>query len=441
MPMKIKRLPLIVVLVSVLVFSSFIAFYPTGAPAGYTGSPGDGKNCTDCHTGTASTVSGWIISTIPSEGYVPGQTYQVTAINNITGSGKYGFEVSPQNASGSLLGTLAAGANNQLVGNNKYVTHISASSSLNQWTFSWTAPAAGTGDVTFYGAFARNKPGPVRLSTLVVNELTAPGATGPISGSNSVCAPGDYTYSISPVNGATYYAWSVPTGAIIASGQGTTSIVLSYGSNAVSGVISVFGANAAGNGIPSNLAVSVNHIAEIPSTPTGPAQVDLSITSSSEYVTLGSANADSYQWSISPAEAGTITGTGPSATVQWGTYLGMVSVSVKAINSCGESNWSEAVQTNVINTTGLFEIATAGKLSVFPNPGIGVFQLMLPLDVESGNPEFRVLNRAGNVVNSGTLELTAGRQAVIDLTGQPSGLYYIEVKFNNRQYAGKIIVM
>lgn len=339
------------------------------------------------------------------------------------------------------MGTLAAGANNQLVGSNKYVTHVAASASLNTWTFNWTAPVAGTGNVTFYGAFARDKPGPVRLSTLTVSELAAPGQAGPISGSNSVCAPGSYSYSISPVSGATSYVWTVPAGATIASGQGTVSVSVNYGVNAVSGIISVYGTNAAGNGGPSNLSVSVNQAATVPATPTGPAQVDLSITSSSEYVTLGSDNADSYQWSISPSEAGTISGTGLSASVQWGTYLGIASVSVKAINSCGESSWSEAILTDVINTTGLVEPTTTGKLSVFPNPGIGVFRLMLPYDVESGNPEFRVLNRVGNVINSGTLELTAGRQAVINLTGQSSGLYFIEVKANNRQFAGKIIIM
>ncbi len=365
--MKIKNLPLIIVSASVLVFSSFVAFYPTGAPAGYTGSPGDGKNCTDCHTGTASNVSGWITSNIPAEGYLPGHTYQITATNNITGSGKYGFEVSPQNNSGALLGTLAAGSNNQLVGNNKYVTHVSASSSLNSWTFSWTAPVAGTGNVTFYGAFARNKPGPVRLSTLTVSELAVPAPAGPIAGNSSVCSPGSSNYSISSINGATGYLWTVPTGATITSGQGTTSVSVSFGNNAVSGTISVYGTNAAGNGSPSNLSVTVNHTADLPATPTGPSLVDLSVTTSTEYVTSGSANADSYQWEISPAEAGAVSSNGLTATVLWGSYLGNAAIRVKAVNGCGESNWSEAVLTQVVNTTGITN-SSASRLVIFPNP-------------------------------------------------------------------------
>lgn len=168
--MRIKHLPWILTGISFVLLSSYTMMYPNGAPAGYTGSPGDAKNCTECHGGTATQAPGAITTNIPATGYVAGQTYQITATNNLTGSGKLGFEVSPQNQSGALLGTLAAGVGSKLV-NNKYVTHTNANTTQKTWTFNWTAPAAGTGAVTFYGAFARNKPGPVSLSSLTVQEL------------------------------------------------------------------------------------------------------------------------------------------------------------------------------------------------------------------------------------------------------------------------------
>ncbi|HOW30090.1 MAG TPA: T9SS type A sorting domain-containing protein [Bacteroidales bacterium] len=439
--MKIKRLPLIIGIVFILVFSSFIAFYPTGAPAGYTGSPGDGKNCTDCHTGTASTVSGWITSNIPATGYEPGQTYQITATNNITGSGKYGFEVSPQNTSGTLLGTLAAGSNNQLVGNNKYVTHVSASETVKTWTFNWTAPAAGTGNVTFYGAFARNKPGPVRLSTLSVSEfiLTPPGPAGPIAGSSQVCIPNSYNYSIPPISGATGYVWTAPAGATITSGQGTVAVAVTYGTSAVSGNLAVYGTNGAGNGTAANLFIDVNQIAELPATPTGPATVDLSLTTISDYSTTGSANADSYIWELSPSNAGTITGNGLSATVEWGSFLGLASIRVKAVNTCGESNWTSAVQTEVINTTGI-TIGEATGLSVYPNPGEGVFVITLPQLPESALASYNVYNRAGTLAASGWAEVGNDSKARINLSGKPSGMYFVTVMVNGKQFTGKIIV-
>lgn len=159
----------------VVLLSSFAAFYPGGAPAGVTGSPGDGSNCAQCHGGTATTASGWITSNIPSGGYVPGQTYQITATNSQAGSGQYGFEISPQNAAGTKLGTLAAGTNSQMLSSGKYVTHTNASTTIKVWTFPWTAPASGSGNVTFYGAFARNYPGSTVLSTLAVAEQTNTG--------------------------------------------------------------------------------------------------------------------------------------------------------------------------------------------------------------------------------------------------------------------------
>jgi len=144
--------------------------YGGGSPGGYTGSPGDAKTCVQCHGGTASAVTGWITSNVPSGGYIPGTTYTMTV--TITGTGKKGFEVSPQTPSGALVGTLTAGSGTHLVNANKAVTQ-SSSSTANPYTktFTWTAPVAGTGDVTFYGAFTLNKP-VTKLCTLVIPENT-----------------------------------------------------------------------------------------------------------------------------------------------------------------------------------------------------------------------------------------------------------------------------
>lgn len=142
--------------------------YPTGAPAGYTGSPGDGQNCTACHGGTASPVTGILTSDVPETGYVAGLTYNFTV--TLTGSGRKGFEASPQNFAGTQLGTLIPGIGNQLVGNGKYVTHTQASnSSTATWNFQWVAPEQGTGTVTMYIARVINQPN-VGLSSLVLPE-------------------------------------------------------------------------------------------------------------------------------------------------------------------------------------------------------------------------------------------------------------------------------
>jgi hypothetical protein len=142
----------------------------TGAPPGNTNSPADGQNCTHCMGGTAVPVTGWITSDIPTDGYYPDSLYTITV--TATGTGKKGFEVSPQDLPGNLIGTLTAGTGNKLVGVNKYVTHSSAQSAdPYSWTFKWKAPATGVGDVTFYGSIVVGKLN-TKTTTLTVSQST-----------------------------------------------------------------------------------------------------------------------------------------------------------------------------------------------------------------------------------------------------------------------------
>jgi len=146
----------VLVLVFGLIGIDSLQSYPSGAPAGYAGGPAEGNaTCNSCHNGTTAVASSSIITTnIPAAGYTPGSTYTITV--SVDNSGKKGFEVSPQLADGTLAGTLTAGSGNTVV-SGKYVTHTSSKSTTpGVWTFSWKAPATGTGPVDFYGAFANN---------------------------------------------------------------------------------------------------------------------------------------------------------------------------------------------------------------------------------------------------------------------------------------------
>jgi hypothetical protein len=201
----------------VLFFSSYggdECDYPSGSPAGYTDSPGDGKNCTQCHGGSASPVTDWITSDIPAAGYTAGTTYNITV--TVSGSGHKGFEVSPQDPSGTQLGTLIAGTGSHLTGGTKYVTHNSdPTSNPATWTFQWTAPASGTGDVTFYGAFAVSK-NTTKTSTLLVSENLAVPLTVIATATPQTILTGDSSHlDATPSGGSgTYtYNWeSIPAG-------------------------------------------------------------------------------------------------------------------------------------------------------------------------------------------------------------------------------------
>jgi len=154
----------------------------SGAEPGYCGDPAGGNlNCTNCHSGSdPATQSGWITSNIPETGYVPDEEYTLSATATLEGYTKFGFEVSPQNAGGTFFGNLSAtDTETQLTSNTGYITHTSSGTSGNgskTWNFRWTAPASGSGPVTFYGAFnAANGNNSssgdiIFLSTLEINE-------------------------------------------------------------------------------------------------------------------------------------------------------------------------------------------------------------------------------------------------------------------------------
>ena len=81
----------------------------TGAPSGNTGSPADAHTCarSGCHPGTATNINSIITSDVPPTGYIHGTTYTITATVSDPNLVKFGFEISPQSISGTLLGTLA----------------------------------------------------------------------------------------------------------------------------------------------------------------------------------------------------------------------------------------------------------------------------------------------------------------------------------------------
>jgi hypothetical protein len=250
--------------------------HTSGATAMRTGSPGDGgATCKNCHAGpTPTTQAGLITSTIPAAGYTAGQTYTITATVARSGHTKFGFEVSPQNTAGTQLGTLIVTNTTemQLVGSGKYITHKTAGvtgSNSRSWVFNWTAPAAGTGNVTFYGAFnitnaMNNSTGDTTvLSTLTVAECTAPAQPGAISGPAVICSgSGTLTYSVSPVAGATSYTWVFPSG-WTAVGSPTNTVDVLPGAGA--GTISVSATNACGTSAVTILAVTLDQLAVVTS--------------------------------------------------------------------------------------------------------------------------------------------------------------------------------
>jgi hypothetical protein len=107
----------------------------------------------------ATPQDGWITTNIPGTGYIPGESYTITATGTHSGVGKFGLEVTAEDNSDAKTGTFIVtnSEENKLTNNDQAITHKSGGTTPNgdmkTWTFDWIAPAEGTGDVTFYGAF------------------------------------------------------------------------------------------------------------------------------------------------------------------------------------------------------------------------------------------------------------------------------------------------
>lgn len=140
--------------------STSVHAFSGGSPGGRSSSPADASNCTACHSGTINSGAGSssVSTNIPSTGYIAGTTYTITGTVTEAGLSRYGFEITAEkDADNSKTGTMViTDATNTKVVGGSAVTHQSAGTSgtgSRTWSFDWTAPTSGTGDVTFFGAF------------------------------------------------------------------------------------------------------------------------------------------------------------------------------------------------------------------------------------------------------------------------------------------------
>jgi hypothetical protein len=216
---------------------------------------------------------------------------------------------------------------------------VTAGAGTNSVTVTWNTAGPQTVSVNYSNANGCTAVQST-VKNVTVNPLT--GNAGVITGTTSLCAGTQaVTYSIASIANATSYVWSVPTGATIASGSGTTSITVNYAVNAVSGNVTVYGSNGCGNGTTSTLAVAVTPLTAASGSISGPTAVCQGSTGLS-FSVAPIANATSYTWSV-PAGATIVSGANTRSIVvdlSMSTVSGQISV--YGSNSCGKGAVSPA---------------------------------------------------------------------------------------------------
>jgi hypothetical protein len=230
----------------------------------------------------------------------------------------------------------------------------------------------------------------------------------------NLCGGGQYTYSVSPVSGATSYVWTVPAGCTIVTNNGN-SIVLNIPSSFTTGTLSVRAFNSCGGS--SLRSVSLTRLPATPASITGassvcPNQTDVNFSTQS-------VSGVTQLWTV-PSGATITAGQGTTTmTCTWGTTAG--NVTLRSVNACGQS----AALTRSVSIASCFEeenqLPMEGRLSdvmIYPNPNLGEFTIK-----SSHAGEFMLINSLGQVIEMFTLGGNAPQTK--DVSGLSSGVYYI----------------
>lgn len=256
-------------------------------------------------------------------------------------------------------------------------------------------------------------------------------------------------YSTAAVPDATYYHWTVPQGATVSSGQGTTNITVDFSSH--SGNVSVRAENNCSVSTYKNQAVSVG-IPEVPGAITGTTTPDCMQTGA-VYSIDSCAGALSYNWTV-PSEATITSGQGTTEiTVDFGTVSG--NISVQALNNCGGTSYTDLAVTlgvpnppdTIYGNTEPLVNETGVSYSVDPIPstnfyrwtvpteativsGQGTTEITVDFGTASGNVSVRVENTCGNSAYTDlTISLSTCPDSILDVR---DGQYYDVVRIGNQ---------
>ena len=211
---------------------------------------------------------------------------------------------------------------------------ITSGTGTNTISVNWNTAGAHTVTVNYMNAGGCQSSIPGSLD-VTVNALPDPAGT--ITGTNTVCAGASgVIYSTTPIANTTFYIWTLPPGASIVAGSGTTSITVDFSPTSLSGDIIVCGNNICGNGIASPpFPVTVNQLPGACGPIAGTDDVcegDEGIPYSIDPIV----NATSYTWNIPPGAM--ITSGAGTNSILVDFIPGSVSgeVTVCGTNNCGD---------------------------------------------------------------------------------------------------------
>jgi hypothetical protein len=201
-------------------------------------------------------------------------------------------------------------------------------SSTNSISVSYGSSAA-SGNITVKG---HNNFGDGVSSSFPVTVNSIPAGADAIAGPSMVCqGQNSILYFVPSINNATTYVWTLPSGATGTSNTNTISV--SFGSDAVSGNITVKGHNDCGDGSTSTFNLTINPLPANAGNITGVPTLCQG-TNSVKYMVSAIANATSYIWTLPSGATGTSAAN--NITVSFGALAVSGNITVKGHNDCGD---------------------------------------------------------------------------------------------------------
>ncbi len=294
-------------------------------------------------------------------------------------------------------------------------------------------------------------------------ELQWPYNAGSISGPDGglVCTgETDVIFSVSPIPNAETYEWSLPNGANITSGEGTSEIEVSFGQNAVSGEASVFGVNACGEG---NLSpIFIVTVEEPPAISVQPVSPDTVYAGNgiATFSVIAEGSNLSYQWQeyntdwadvtdggvYSGTQNSMLTITNPQISMNGYKYRCIVSSNCEPpATSDGNAFLIVVLNTGMNDDYMLFNSANDPlQFESFPNPFSNQLSFAYALP-SKGIVHIEISNIYGEKILSlaNPVESKGDRKLPIDVTNFRSGIYVATIKFigDNKILTSKIKII
>ena len=295
--------------------------------------------------------------------------------------------------------------------------NISGATSL-----SYSASATGN-----YNCVVSNLCGSTTSNTIAVTVAILPATPGNITGQVTGACASTLVYSISSVSGATGYTWTVPSGASISNGQGSTSVNVAFTSSFSNGSISVVATNLCGNSGAASLTVAGPP--DQPGNISGPSSVCHN-QNNVNYTIAAVPGATSYTWTVPP---GVVIRNGQGSThikVRFGNSAG--NITVRANNNCGQS----PVQTLAIAMPCREEPAEDDEdLTLYPNPASSQLTISASQFVIE---KIEIFDAFGQSIYS-QQPVAKDQKQVVDISTLLPGIFFIQITSQEQKKILKFI--